>query len=165
MNLEQPRAFIGQVSDVQPHPKSGILDIVTIAGRTNVANRPEPTQPRYKIGDYAIVLEDNLIVPDWLLKHMDMWDQTKQKGMLAGSKGNRTKGRNIVGVRSEVALCAIEWHVDEPVANASLKGSLTLHVNGRIAIWIVQQAPDEPLSPEDFDVTDKLGITRYETLP
>lgn len=105
-------AIVAQVTDVKPHPISDNLDVVTIGGKTNVANRPEPNTPRYKVGDYAVMLEDNLILPEWLLKRLDMWNHEKNKGGLAGSKGNRTKGRMIgktetfPGVFSEVALYA-----------------------------------------------------------
>ena len=99
-------AIVGQVTDVKQHPESETLDNVTINGKINVANRPEPNQPRYKIGDYAVVLEDGLILPEWLLKELDMWNHDKNKGGLAGNKGNRTKGRKIAGVFSEVALYA-----------------------------------------------------------
>ena len=88
-------AIVRQVTDVQPHPKSDSLDVVTIGSVTNVANRPSPDTPRYSIGDYAIILEDNLLLPEWLLKHLDMWNHEKNKGGLAGNKGNRTKGRMI----------------------------------------------------------------------
>jgi hypothetical protein len=96
---------IAQVTSVVPHPDSDKLDIVTIAGKINVANRPAPETPRYKVGDYAIVLEENLILPEKLIKHLHMWDDVKNKGGMAGSKGNRTKGRNVGGIKSEVALC------------------------------------------------------------
>ena len=98
-------APVGIVTDVQPHPNSASLDIVTIVGKINVANRPAPEQPRYKIGDHAIVLGENLILPEALIKHLDMWNEVKNKGGLAGNKGNRTKARNVGGVLSEVALC------------------------------------------------------------
>lgn len=87
--------IVARVTDVQPHPKSDSLDVVTIGTVTNVANRPSPNTPRYKVGDYAVILHDNLILPEWLLKHLDMWNHEKDKGGLAGSKGNRTKGRMI----------------------------------------------------------------------
>jgi hypothetical protein len=96
---------------VQPHPKNDELvtklDIVTISGKINVANRPDPDSPRYQVGDYAIVLTENLILPELLLKHLDLWDKEKGKGYLAGSKGDRTKSRKIQGVLSEVILCKI----------------------------------------------------------
>ena len=112
------RVLVSRVTDVQPHPNSDKLDIITIAGKTNVANRASPDTPRYQVDDFAVVLTEDLILPEWLLRHLDLWDATKQKGMLAGSRGNRTKARKIAGVLSEVALCRVDWSSeDAPVTN------------------------------------------------
>lgn len=100
-------APVERVSDVQPHPASDKLDIVTIASKVNVANRPEPGVPRYKVGDYAVVLQENLILPEEVLRRLELWDEAKNKGLLAGSRGNRTKARRIAGVMSEVALIKV----------------------------------------------------------
>jgi len=83
--------FAARVDAVTAHTDSDKLDLVSIAGHINVANRPAPGVPRYKVGDYAVVLGENLILPDYLIKHLHMWDEVKNKGGLAGSKGNRTK--------------------------------------------------------------------------
>lgn len=168
MTNEESRAYVACVTDVQPHPESDNLDIVTIAGRINIANRPAIGQPRYAIGDYAIVLEENLILPDWLLKHIDMWDHQKNKGVLAGSKGNRTKGRNIAGIRSEVALCAVTWQLDDvnPIEghpDHSLQ-HYRLTVNEEFGGFVAKivKTNDEKREPLHFDVTDMLDIIRYE---
>jgi hypothetical protein len=109
-------ALVGRVTDVQPHPDNDVLrtrmDIVTISGKTNVATRPEPNEPRYKVGDYAVMLVENTILPDWLIKHLGMWDTAKTKGGLSGKLGNRLRPRSL-GVTnkivSEVALCPCWW--------------------------------------------------------
>jgi hypothetical protein len=141
------RVFIDQVTSVEPHPQSDTLDIVTIGGQTNVANRPAPDQPRYKTGDYAAVLKENLILPEFLLRDLDLWDEQKQKGRLAGSKGNRTKARNIQGVPSEVALCAATC---DPVARFILVAGRTLPFG------------DGCETPLGRDVGDELEVTVYD---
>lgn len=101
---------IAQVVDVNPHPTKD-LDIVTLDnGSQNVANRPAPNVQRYTRGDYAIVFEENLIFPEWLMRHLDLWNEEKNKGYMAGSKGNRTKGRNMDGISSNVVLCSIKYN-------------------------------------------------------
>lgn len=142
--------FVGKVTSVEPHPNSDKLDIVSIIGKTNVANRPAPDQPRYKVGDYAVVLTDNLILPEYLIKHLHMWDYDKNKGGLAGNKGNRTKGRNIGGIPSQVALCAANWD-----ANTQ---TLTIPIDSAEAIKVVL---DESTDLFTFDVSELLGITDY----
>lgn len=98
-------AILARVTDVQPHPSSDKpMDIVLIDGKTNVADRPASGEPRYKIGDWAVVLHEGLLLPEWLLRHNGLWDDEKGKGRLAGAKGNRTKARRTAGILSEVAL-------------------------------------------------------------
>lgn len=99
-----------RVVDVQPHPtSSNPMDIVTMSsGLKNVANRDEGAGPRYKIGDTAIVIPENYLLPEWLLKHNDLWNEEKGKGYLKGSKGNRTCIKNIAGEPSEVMLVKVD---------------------------------------------------------
>lgn len=142
-------APIGRVSAVMPHPNSDKLDLITILGYTNVANRPSPDQPRYCVGDLAVVLPENLILPDRLIKHLDMWDHAKNRGGLAGGKGNRTKPRRAADIISEVALCRIAW------------------IEGRVVIegLDVDHQPvglsDDTIIPEGYDMADVLGIIPY----
>jgi hypothetical protein len=109
---------IGTVTEVHPHPNNvnldNKMDIVTILGKTNVATRIGPDQPRYNVGDYAAVIAENLLLPEWLLRHMDLWDEEKSKGFLAGKLGNRTKARVIQGVNSDVALVKMEVWFSPP---------------------------------------------------
>jgi hypothetical protein len=134
-------AIVAQVTNVSPHPMSDKLDIVSIGGKTNVANRPEPNTPRYKVGDYAVMLEDNLILPAWLLRRLDMWNDEKGKGSLAGNKGNRTKGRKIAEVMSEVALYAA--------------------IYDQCSISIEIEDGTYPFVKLGDDVSKDLGITEY----
>jgi hypothetical protein len=95
------------------------MDIVTINGKTNVADRPVSGEPRYKVGDWAVVLDEGLLLPEWLLRHNDLWDEEKGKGRLAGPKGNRTKARRMANVQSEVALFKVQitnglWFEKQP---------------------------------------------------
>lgn len=149
--LENPKAIanIGRVSAVLPHPDSDKLDLVTISGYINVANRPSPDHPRYRVGDLAVLLPENLILPDRLIKHLDMWDNAKDRGGLAGGKGNRTKPRRAGGIMSEVALCKIVW------------------TDGRIVIegLDVDHIPTPELVEfhgiEGYNMADVLGIVPY----
>ena len=142
-------APIGRVSAVVPHPNSDKLDLVTILGYTNVANRPSPDQPRYRVGDLAVVLPENLILPDRLIQHLDMWDHAKNRGGLAGGKGNRTKPRRAADIMSEVALCKIVWTDGRIVIEG-------LDVDHRLV-----SLSDDTVNPEGYDMADVLGITAY----
>lgn len=104
-----------QVVDVQPHPSStNPMDVVIMSsGRKNVANRNEGEGPRYKVGDTAIVIPENYLLPEWLLKHNDLWNEEKGKGYLKGSKGNRTCIKNIAGEPSEVMLVKVDNTIEK----------------------------------------------------
>jgi hypothetical protein len=164
------RVLVSRVTDVQPHPNSDKLDIITITGKTNVANRAAVDTPRYQVDDFAVVLTENLILPEWLLRHLDLWDATKQKGLLAGSRGNRTKARKIAGVLSEVALCRVEWSSeDEPVTN------YPNYIVQHLKVWIDQSdgqimqrelsrygnAETPPFTPEGINFGELLGIEHF----
>ena len=97
------------VVSVVPHTEANSpMDIVTTSsGRINVANRDDPETPRYQYGDSVLVIPVDYVIPEWLLKHNDLWNEEKGKGYLKGSKGNRSCVRNIAGVASEVMLVQV----------------------------------------------------------
>jgi hypothetical protein len=157
----EPRAIISRVTDVQRHPNSDKLNIISIAGKINIADQPVPGVPRYQIGDYAVVLVENLLLPEWLLRHMELWNEDRNRGFLAGGKGNRTKSRKIAEIVSEVALCKINW-------NATANDERCLRIwldmdDGRTLILSGTELPDIPdLTPDRIDVTEWLEILPYE---
>lgn len=175
--MSESHALIGCVTDVQPHPNSEKLDIVSIGGKINIADRPASGISRYKVGDYAVILVENLILPEWLLKHMGLWNPERRKGLLAGNKGTRTKARNIAGLASEVALCKIGWKVTLPEQIADFSN----HAKRYITIWLEDgeddDRPMEQLSiqiirddspdytPAGEDVTELLEIKPFIASP
>ncbi len=44
-----------------------------------------------------MLLEEGSLLPAWLLVEMSFWSAEKGKGVLAGSRGNRLKGRTFKG--------------------------------------------------------------------
>ena len=45
----------------------------------------------YSVGDEVIYISDGVILPDWLLKKLNFWDNKLNKGFLFGAKGNTVK--------------------------------------------------------------------------
>ena len=171
-------AYVGRVSDVQPHPDNDELntkmDIVTIAGKTNVATRPLPNRPRYRVGDFAVLLTENMILPEWLLKKLGLWNVEKNQGMLGGKGKNRLRPRAIGltnKIMSEVALYPCKWR---PYADRFIQskrrqtGTIILtdwdgknwpkdeaeHIPHRVIMAIGEHA----LWPDGVDVAWNLGI-------
>lgn len=166
--MTPPVAIIGRVTNVEPHPHSDTLDVISIGGKTNVANREVADTPRYKIGDYAVMLVDDLILPDWLLHHLDLWNTEKAKGYLAGSKGNRTKARNIAGIVSDVAVCRVDWKSEaRPLHNFDkyVVEHLTIWMAGLTFTMMFVKVSDSgtpSITPEGIDVSAMFGIQPYE---
>lgn len=132
---------IQKITAIEPHPTArNPMDIVTVEdGSRNIANR-EGDEPRDKIGDYVVVVPPDYVVPEDVLKHNDLWDDVKDKGILKGSKGNRTHVRKIADVPSEVMLIRVT-----PVQDGQ---------------WSVVVGDKERLLTVD-NVGDELGIVEY----
>lgn len=96
--------LIEQVQDVQEHPDADRLTLVKIRGFTCIANKKPDGSWRYAPGDLVVYIPEGAIVPEWLLKKMDMWDEEKGKGILAGSAGNRVKAIRLRGIFSQGIL-------------------------------------------------------------
>lgn len=124
------------------------MDIVEIeSGAKNIANRDDPEQSRDKVGDYVIVIPSDRVISEKLLKHNDLWNEEKGKGMLKGSKGNRTGVRNIAGMPSEVMLVRIN---KRPEADEQGRDVFTLEFDGNLNEFT-----------RDDDIAGVLGVTEY----
>ena len=99
-----------------PHPEAGHLTVNTLSnGARCISNRKEDDSARYQEGDLVVHVPERSIVPEWLLKRQDCWDDDKGKGTLGGSKGNRVKSRNVKGIVSEGMLVAGIQTTDDDV--------------------------------------------------
>lgn len=94
---------------VVKHPNADRLTIVRIGGYECIANLDENGQFRYKEGDLVVYIPEGGLVPEWLLKKQGMWDETKGKGILAGSGGNRVKAKLLRGIFSQGILYPVNF--------------------------------------------------------
>lgn len=85
---------------VEDHPNADKLDIVKLESQEYVCIAQKGL---YQNGDIALYIPTNAIVPEHILKP-GFWDETKQKGILAGSLGNRVKPKRLRGIFSEGIL-------------------------------------------------------------
>lgn len=145
-----------RVLKVEDHPDASKLSLVTFTTSarlddtettfpTLVSAKLEDGSPRYKVGDWCVFLPENAILPEWLLKKMDFWDEAKGKGTLAGSKGNRVKMRRFAGFESKGALYGDIVDVD----HFELDAMLITENDARIYIQYAE------------NVQEHLGITEY----
>lgn len=86
----------------------------------------------HKINELVVYIEIDSILPEWLLKSQGLWDETKGKGVLGKSAGNTLKTKKLLGVVSQGLVASI--------------GPLV----------------DVKYHKEDTEVTDVLGIKKYE---
>lgn len=87
-------APITKVISVEPVGET--LSIVRVEGieETVVANRKEDGSLRWNVGDIVAYIPENTIVPEDVAKERGYWEEGAKKGLMAGGKGNRVKGRN-----------------------------------------------------------------------
>jgi RNA ligase (TIGR02306 family) len=136
-----------RIDDVIEHPNADRLTIVKIGGYTCIANKHEDGSWRYKPGDAVVYIPENAVLPEWLLRKQDMWNEEKGMGYLAGSKGNRVKAIKLRGIFSEGILYALN---DTTYSDAFEK------------VYALMTPTDNYGVNWGDDVTERLGITKYE---
>ncbi len=150
MNFE---VKVVRVDSVEKHPNADRLTIVRIGGYTCIANLKEDGTWRYNPGDLVVYVPADTVVPEATLKAIGFWDETKGKGILAGSKGDRVKPMKLRDVFSEGILipvwigpCEIEGTTPSYIVNMTPEGQ---------TVWRNQIKVGD-------DVSDFFGLTKYE---
>lgn len=82
--------------EILPHPNADQLELAKVGDYMAVVRKGV-----FADGDLAVYIPEQAVIPEWLLKHLGMWDEAKQKGGLAGSLGNRVKAIKLRGVLSQ----------------------------------------------------------------
>ncbi|MGZ8924582.1 MAG: RNA ligase (ATP) [Nitrososphaeraceae archaeon] len=102
---------------------------------------------RFNTGDMCAYIGESAIVPEWLLKFYGYWNEDQNKGLLAGSKGDRVKG---IRLRGEFSL-GIVLPVIQSVQDPNLYSFP--HLDSSVASnWF----------DSDTDFTDILEIKKHE---
>jgi RNA ligase (TIGR02306 family) len=102
----------------------------------------------YKTGDLVVYIGENSLCPEWVLKKYGYWNVEKDKGLLAGTKGDRVKGCKLRDAFS-LGICI-------PVKEVSLGYSDEDNM-----VNIAYELEDEYVQ-EGEDVAELLGIIKYE---
>lgn len=84
---------------IQEHPNADALEIAQVRGYQSIVRKGQ-----FETGDLAVYIPEQAIVPEWLLRRLNLWDDDKGKGKLAGSNGDRVKAQKIRGVLSQGIL-------------------------------------------------------------
>lgn len=97
---------VKRVASVEAHPDAEAthLNVVRVPDAQFVSMKLEGGVPRYSVGDLVVHIPDGALLPDELLRRLDVWDEAKGKGALKGPAGNRVKASNFRRFRSEGML-------------------------------------------------------------
>ena len=90
------------LSHVKKHENADSLDIARIQGYECVVRKDQ-----YHTGDLAVYIPEGSVLPEGLLKELDLWNQEAGKGKLSGSRGNRLKAVRLRGVVSQGLLAPV----------------------------------------------------------
>lgn len=145
--------LVETVGEVSNHPNADRLSLVQIRGFTCISAKLEDGSHRYTRGDLVVYIPEGALVPNNLLR-MGFWDEKRDQGILAGSKGNRVKAIKLRDITSQGIIFPLETRRD---ANSVIHyyvetsdGVKDIHAN----------YDTTPLVGKD--VADALGITKYE---
>jgi RNA ligase (TIGR02306 family) len=126
---------------IKDHPNADALEIGNIGD-------PKGTQVicrkgLYKTGDLVAYIPENTVVPEWVLKDYGFWNEEQDKGLLAGSKGDRVKMITLWGETS-LGICIPIYKGEDGLYEIVLEQARGHYVR------------------EGQDVSELLGVTKYE---
>jgi len=133
--------------EILDHPDADALEIAQVRGYQSIVRKGQ-----FQTGDLAAYIPEQAIVPEWVLRRLNLWDDEKGKGKLAGKQGNRVKPVKLRGVMSQGLLYPLEviHHAFE-------------HAFEDQTDWLLQAHDElEYTVTEGEDVTELLGITKWE---
>ena len=131
---------------IKEHPNADALDLGNIGD-------PEGWQcivkkGLYKTGDLVAYIGENAVVPEWVLKKYGFWNEEQNKGLLAGTKGDRVKmvklrGESSLGICIPVKEVSFGWDDDDKIVRSAFE-------------------LESEYVEEGDDVSELLGVTKYE---
>ena len=128
---------------VHPHPNADRLEIAQVGDYQSIIGKGY-----IEDGDLAVYIPEQAVVPEWLLRELKLWDETKGKGMCAGSAGDRVKAVKLRGILSQGLVLKIDQGSD--ICNAFV--SAPTEDGAGVANYV----------DEGDDVAEFLGITKHQ---
>lgn len=132
---------------IEPHPNADAIEVARVGDYQSIVRKGQVND-----GDLAVYIPEQSVVPEWLLRHMGLWDEIKSKGGLSGSSGNRVKAIKLRGVLSQGLILPARF---EPRHDGMHQFVVSRHSNdGGIEDYISVAVGE--------DAAEFLGITKYE---
>lgn len=175
-----------RVADVVNHPDADRLSIVRLEGfgYTAISGKLADGSPRYKAGDWVVYIPSAAVLPKWLLKKMDFWNEETGKGTLAGTNGDRVKPLKLRSIFSEGVLYPVRAYGTDGYITRSfqyaelatidgtdgLEYSVKLGQDASEILGITKWSPPIPVNMAGevanlFDHTVKYDFERLESVP
>ncbi|MEM4260920.1 MAG: RNA ligase (ATP), partial [Candidatus Woesearchaeota archaeon] len=95
--------------------------------------------------DLVVYIPEAAVIPEWILKQYNFWNEKENKGIFAGQKGNRVKS---IKLRGELSTGII---LPTQIEFISKKNYIKNNLNNEVLFC-----------DEGDDVAEFLGITKYE---
>lgn len=129
--------------EIEPHPNADAIELARVGDYVSIVQKGQ-----FKTGDLAVYIPEAALVPYWMLEEMGL------QGKLSGKDKNRVKAIKLRGVLSQGLLY--------PVSEISENGETKFYIRGEGAIDYLASQNDYLDVEEGDDVTEFLGITKYE---
>lgn len=88
-----------RVRAIEPIPDADAIELAVVGDYRSVVRKGA-----YAAGDLAAYLPEAAVLPEWLLRNLNLWNDAEGKGRLEGSKGDRIKARRLRGCLSQGIL-------------------------------------------------------------
>lgn len=150
-DFEVPVLMVNEVID---HPNADRLSIVRVRGYESISAKNEDGSHRFAAGEPIIYVPEGAVVPEDHLKLRGFWDDGKDRGMLAGKRGDRVKAIRLRGVLSQ----GLVWKLGEEEFDG-LDGPNRLGES--LGFWCDNGERSVLVSPGQC-VADFFGISKYE---
>lgn len=94
---------VTKILDIMAHPNADALEFALVHGYKSIVQKN-----RFKKGDWVVYLPEASLIPEYLLKKLNLWDNEKNIGKLVGKKGNRLKAIKLRGELSQGLILGLE---------------------------------------------------------
>lgn len=98
-----------RISGIESHPNADRLELANVLGYTCVVRKGA-----FHTGQQVVYLPEGGVVPEWLCRALNLWDEEKGTGRLAGKRGLRIKATRLRGTLSQGLLYAASEDPDGP---------------------------------------------------
>lgn len=156
---------------IEPHPNADAIEIARVGDFQSIVRKGQ-----VRDGDLAVYIPEQALLPKWLLRHMNLWDEAKQKGGLHGAAGNRVKAIKLRGVLSQglILPCVVPEGCETPgVKNGESGDAMAVGEGDDVAefLGVVKYEPAIPSHMRakvvgvDFDATHKYDFDNLKKKP